>query len=550
MNQQELEALLKQIAPNNDPGRLEFSESTEMVDLPTDPNAITVDKQKKPVKVLTWVDRGTGQTLRVQVDPQTGTYTKQFQGVDQKAQGEPATTPAQQQAAAGASKKVPVPGHPGISSVTTSKQQSDGSMAEETHYENDAGQTVPQPATPNQIIPGTTAANSQSIGIWNQNTNEITWTDNPNAVPPKDQRWVFHRATDGTVTREQNPYYEKPSKIQKNEKTGKWEEITVDDNGDPIVKPVNDKTTIKPADLPVLQSKFGEISQGLGQLAQDLNSRVARGEITPEERTQAFTAAHQQAQTQVSEINTILENSKSIWSGQVQQRGQTLNETQSRRSFADSMANRAMQTGASVAAHSGKGSGAAIAGGVEALMRMGQRYAEGMGGFKESPEIGLPPALQQAQGISLPGYGPNAGAPPSPPPPPSGANVDATNAAVGAGSRAAFGGLGLPPVGAPAGASAAPAPPSGISNTTDAGGVPREYSPASSTVGSGLPPGVGGMGAALQGAQGYAGEPVAAGGAGVWNPTATVQGMLGDGSDPAWEEAVRRAAQAHGGMGR
>lgn len=375
----------------------------------------------------------------------------------------------------------------------------------------------------------------------------------PEAIPqqpseavsaPPNQKWITTRKGD-TYETVLNPNWKLPSRIEKDQATGKYIEVTEDpDTGKPIVREVTSQTTIKPADLPVLQSKYGEIAQGLGQLAQDLNGRVARGEITPEERKTAFEAAHAQASTQVAEINSILENSKAIWSGQVAQRRDTLGETQSRRSFASDAAGRAIQTGMSIATSAGPGHGQAIAAGVEALMGMQQRYAQGMGGFRESPEVGLPPALEQARGMSIPGFGPNAGMPPSPPPPPSGANVDATNAAAMAGSRAAFGGLGIPPV------PPAPAPPpSGISNATDAGGVPRAYSPASSTVGSGLPPGVAGMGASLGAADGYGGAPVAAGGAGVWNPDATVQGMLGDGSDPAWEEAVRRAAQAHAQQG-
>jgi hypothetical protein len=35
---------------------------------------------------------------------------------------------------------------------------------------------------------------------------------------------------------------------------------------------------------------------------------------------------------------------------------------------------------------------------------------------------------------------------------------------------------------------------------------------------------------------------VAAGGAGLYDPSADVQAMIGDGSDPTWAEAVRRAA--------
>lgn len=46
----------------------------------------------------------------------------------------------------------------------------------------------------------------------------------------------------------------------------------------------------------------------------------------------------------------------------------------------------------------------------------------------------------------------------------------------------------------------------------------------------------------LMGGEGFGGSPVAAGGNGLYDPTQDVQGMLGDGADPTWAEAVRRAA--------
>jgi hypothetical protein len=46
----------------------------------------------------------------------------------------------------------------------------------------------------------------------------------------------------------------------------------------------------------------------------------------------------------------------------------------------------------------------------------------------------------------------------------------------------------------------------------------------------------------LMGGQGFGGSPVAAGGLGVYDPTQDVQSMIGDGADPTWAEAVRRAA--------
>jgi hypothetical protein len=432
-----------------------------------------------------------------------------------------------------------------------------------------------------QVAAGTLNTTSPNIGVVDPATGNITWKPNPNYQSPSPQP-ITIPGNPKTITwddgpgkplrTEKNPAYVKPSKIMPHPSDPtKMVNVTEDDNGNPVILPVDDKTTIKPADLPVLQAKYGQIAQGLGALAQDLNSRYARGEITEAQKNTAFTAAHQQAQTQVSEINQILDTSKAIWSGELTQRGQSLSETQSRRGFAQNIFDRAAATGMGIATSAGPGHGKDIAAGVGALMNMGQRYAEGMGGFRESPEIALPAALQQARGMGIPGFG-DTGGPPGPP-----------GAAPGLSGAPTPAGMSPPPAGFPPG--------TGVSNTTDAGGVPRLMTPASatgpvaappgagpqapaaghgdpgfyppgmqgpnttdprfyppgmqgpSTVDPGFhPPGLQGMGQALQSGLGFGGSPVAAGGGGMYDPSQDIQGMIGDGADPTWAEAVRRAA--------
>jgi len=421
-----------------------------------------------------------------------------------------------------------------------------GAAAETARKEAEAKAEANKP----KVVPGTLNTTSPNVAA-EQPDGSIKWVPNPNYQKPNAQpisipgnpRYIWWDDGPGTTPRrEKNPDYVKPSKlIPHPSDPTKMVNVTEDDAGNPVILPVNDQTVIKPADLPVLQAKYGEIAQGLGALAQDLNSRYARGEITEKQKNDAFTAAHQQASTQVAEINSILDTSKAIWSGELTQRGQSLNETQSRRSYAQGIFDRSAATGMGIATSAGPGHGREIAAGVGALMNIGQQYAQGMGGFKESPEIPLPAALQQARGIGLPGYGGPAPGPPGAPPAPSAGGPNA----IGVGAIGA-----IPAPGAP------PAPPLGISNTTDAGGVPRVKTPASATnappmMPQAAPPGqnplpwgpaVGEMGAHLQGAQHFAGSPVAAGGLGVYDPTPDVQQMIGDGADPTWAEAVRRAA--------
>jgi hypothetical protein len=357
----------------------------------------------------------------------------------------------------------------------------------------------------------------------------------PEAVPqtpseeisaPASQKWIEERRGD-TVTTRLNPNWKPESKVVKDEATGTWVQITETAEGGYTIKPVNDQTVIKPADLPVLQAKYGEIAQGLGALAQDLNSRYARGEITEKQKNDAFTAAHQQAQTQVSEINQILDTSKAIWSGELTQRGQSLGETQSRRGFAQSIFDRAAATGMGIATSAGPGHGKDIAAGVGALMNIGQRYAEGMGGFRESPEVPLPAALQQARGIGIPGYE-GAGSPGSP------GITPGISPGISPGSPS--GGGAAPPAAPPApGTPGLPAPIFRPPPPIDGAMTPQSMLP-------GQDPRLAAMQQQLMGGDGFGGSPVAAGGLGVYDPTQDVQGMVGDGADPTWAEAVRRAA--------
>ena len=544
MTQEELERLLAQIAPNNDPRRLIPSEATETVDVDVpDPEdyvgAGKTVKRKQAVRTMSWTDPGTGMVLRVQANPD-GTYTKTFQGIDPKSQGEPATTPAQQSAAAGGVKRedVVVNGK-NLTKVTTAQDAPDG-RREETYYEDPStGQRVQpptqepeKPAKP-QVIASTLNTTSPRMGILvtaPDGTQSVQWAPNENyqnpdpkpiSIPGNPRTIVWDDGPGKPIRTEKNAAYVKQSRIAKDEETGQWINITEDDDGEPVILPVDNRTTIKPADLPVLQSKFGEIASGLGQLAQDLNGRVARGELTAAQRREAWTAAYQQAQTQTSEINTILENSRAIWTGQVNQRGQTLQDTAGRRSYAANIFGQAASTGMNIATSAGPGHGKAIAAGVGALMNMGQRYAEGMGGFRESPEIPLPPALQQAQGINLPGYGPPGGPPPGVvPPAPPGTGVS-----------------GPPPPPAPGGGQPPLLPPPppipGQSPMDPQAMMPPGISPVAQLIGG-----------QLQAGLGVGGAPVAAGGMGAWDPMAEAQAMAPEGADPTWAEAVRRAAQA------
>lgn len=404
---------------------------------------------------------------------------------------------------------------------------------------------------------------------------------------PSNQKWIARQnPTTNELEFVRNQNYVPDSKLITDPVTGRMRVLTEDENGNPVLKDLDDRTTIKPADIPVLQAKYGQIGQSLGAYLQDLNGRVSRGEITVQERDNAFKAAHQQAETQVSEINSILETSKSVWTNQLAERNQQYGEAANRRSYAGSIMNNAVSTGRGIAEGALPGSGRAIAEGVMTLMDMGQRYAQGMGGFPSMQNIPPPPALQQAASMNLPGFGPGAGAAPpaagGPPPPgpaggpsavgpvgagiaattaaavdPTRANVDAANQAVGAGARSAFGALGIPgpnpapllPPPPPVPGQAPVAPPVGLAPAV---GGPTP-SPLPFTGQNPNPTPLGALGS--QFGAGMAGSPIgvpaAAGGGGYFDRNQEAQAMLsasmtggygGAGvADPEWERAVRAA---------
>lgn len=480
-----------------------------------------------------------------------------------------------------------------------------------------AAERAAQQADRPQPIPGTMNTTSPRMGSL-QPDGTVTWVANPNyqkptpqPIPlPAGQKWVIWDNGDGTTRTEKNPNYKPPSQIRADPSTGRLQEITEDDNGRPVVRDVRQETTIKPTDLPVLQAKYGEIAQGLGQLAQELNGKVSRGEMTPEERQTAFTAAHQQAKTLVDEINGMIDNSRQTWAQEIQQRGQTFGEAANRRSFAGNVLSTAVGEGGRVAMSAGPGHGAAIAGGVAALLGIGQQFAQGMGGLPEMNEIGMPRALQQAREAGLPGArgseagppqglggGPPGlppGAPPGVPPGPPAGGPNALGLGA-SGAVPAPGGAPAPlpapllrpppPVGpaplplAPAagGPQPAPLPPAPPGGPQPA---PLPLAPPARDdwrTNPGAPPttqrnlpvpggplGLSGLGAEMS--AGMAGSPigmpVALGGGGAFDPSAELQSMLGASTsassfggegmaDPAWEEAVKRAyadASRYGGF--
>jgi len=358
----------------------------------------------------------------------------------------------------------------------------------------------------------TTKTNRVQVTVNGKNLIKVTTAD---SATGKGEEYYEDPATGQRV----QPPVQPPGQPFKDQ-NGRWWQMVYDAEGTPSIKAVTQSTIIKPADLPVLQAKYGEIASSLGKLAAELNQKVAAGEITPEERDRAFGAAHQQAQVQVEEINSILSNSQAAWSGQVTQRGQTFSEAASRRSYAGNVMSNALTVGGNIASGALPGHGKAIAAGVGALMDIGKNYAAGMGGFPDMSEVPLPRALQQAQQVGIPGL------------------PDPTGGGLRPGAPGAGPGLSRPPQTAGGGAfDVIPQPLPWRGQNPGMSTMPnRGPAPGMTLMGMGA-----NMGGGMPGALGMSGSPQQR----ITLPDTELQSMLGDGSDPDWEDAVRRA---HAGM--
>ena len=138
MSQAQLEALLKQIAPNGDPRRLEFNQGQRSKTVRSGGGIMGPEVETVQVPYVQWIDRATGQTLEADVEP-GGSYTVTFNGKKEANQGGAATTPAQAQQQRPGKDKKPVPNRPGYYEVTTTDPENNQS---ETHYEDAQGTRV------------------------------------------------------------------------------------------------------------------------------------------------------------------------------------------------------------------------------------------------------------------------------------------------------------------------------------------------------------------------------------------------------------------------
>lgn len=409
-----------------------------------------------------------------------------WQKAGQAARNPGGKTDAELRADAGKTARVPETiGGKAYDKVTTETKGPGGETITEAHYED--------PANPGVKIPTPMAAPT-SLGVALGSVTTST-------ADGKTKKTTTYLRPDGTQHEVvDTAEVAKNTETERDPSSGRTYEIVR--NPDGSVKERREVQTTGPGTqasytYPELKLAYGNIANEVMAISRDIYSRVGTGpgKITKEEADRLFKPIYDQAQMRVAEINGIVSTQKSVWDQQLATANQRLDASTRMAGQAFGLAKDANLMA--------PGTGATAGHMVWDMMNAQKDFAGSMGGLTDPK---LPGYLQAAMTMSpdAPGGPPPSGFPPSPggpqgAAPPSGADVAAANAATQAQSGAAFGGLGIPPTPSTVGTSPVGGAPDGISPfqggnigsadvTTDAGGVPRAFTPASSTVGSGVPP--------------------------------------------------------------
>ena len=522
MTQEELERRLAEIAPGNNPGRLVFTRSTGKRKV-TRPNQYGIPEEvEESIPVLTWTDPGTGQTLRVVANP-GGNYEIDFDGIDPKNVGEPATKPGAQDqntkyVTSPTDGKVysvvsepgpngvpttrvydpdgnPVPGNvvPGAAKTGESAQPQAGKP-----YKNAQGQWVQAITDPQGNITGTRPVPPEALPADAEKEGEKAGEPYKN-----DQGQWVQPITDpsGRVIRVEPmapgtaPAEKPPSRVDTpyvDKKTGR--QLIQRRDVDPskgidrtyFVDPatgqevtLDESSNIK--GVPPYTPDLTKPGAGLIDRAKELDELVAAGTITWDQRNQVLEQDRTLASSIASEFNMGVAILREDYQNQTQQRGQDINNAQHRASLANTHVQNALGLVSKFARYLGETPG--DAGKLFTSMMAGQlALATSYGGMKDYPREQLPQTLrnfaERATGAAtMPGAAPGTmlGATP-----PNAIGVGAVGNVPAPGGPSALPSPGPETLPAPI---FRPQPPAMLppTNTTDAGGVPREFTPSSAT---------------------------------------------------------------------
>jgi hypothetical protein len=216
--------------------------------------------------------------------------------------------------------------------------------------------------------------------------------------------------------------------------------------------PDKDQWAPEPAGAPDLPTQIGQYSSGLKAYSQWLDQQVelhrtsgGKEGVSPENATKLMTRRIAVAESAIKEQQGLESTQSGLLSNATTQRGQTLNETQNRRSMAQTVAADVNRRGDERLKFLRPEHAADHVAARQEELRNALAYAGEWGGMRDVPEVDVGgfPALAAARQASM-APAASVRTPGAPPAVPSGADVAAANAATQAGFREAVAPL-LPP---------------------------------------------------------------------------------------------------------
>lgn len=468
MTQQELEALLAQIAPNGQTARLEFTEQTVIkkvkrkVPAASEFGQPTEEEVEVRVPTRTWIDRGTGRTVTVEVNSD-GTYTKTYDGTDPKNQGAPAG---------------PKPGE--AKPRQTRVNPSDETRIQEFDPDANGGQGA-------WVDGGTNAAGVRSAAAANKPTVTIREDGNGNLV-------AITTYPDGRA----------PTTAPVSGVAGKPPTLTHDGT---VYERQPDGTYKPAAGIPTpgaglknvepFTPDYSQPDLGLGQWAAAQRSKIGlppeAGGITQKDYDNAVTAAHQQAQVTIQNVTS---NQQVVRQRGIDEQGQR--NTLSEQGRSDFDAARRVYDSTWQYANPNSNNRFSTIPYLMSEISNARKAREGTA-TPLSPLHPMFTGLAQQAGVNAPSLADRRPPPITEPTPPSGAEVAAQANAVIPQTVSNLGALATPPPAVPAIPAPAVAPtvaPAGVpGNTSSANNVgvspiQPTVQPVLSTPENGLPPGL------------------------------------------------------------
>lgn len=171
-----------------------------------------------------------------------------------------------------------------------------------------------------------------------------------------------------------------------------------------------DDFPVEPDDLPPLNMTPAQVAQGLQRYSAALAAKVklwkesgGKQGISPQDATKLMDNRIKLAEAAGRESSNLAQQQQGIYNGQVNQRGQTLGETASRRGDANTAYNNNLARFVPQMTMMGPGGGQLVANALTESLNNNTAYVNQWGGFRESPEIQTPGFLQQIRDASMAG---------------------------------------------------------------------------------------------------------------------------------------------------